>query len=164
MNQETALRNIRDLTALWYVEQADASDIVFAACDLLVAGLDGPAMCALAAVSIADADAEVPELLADALSEVGVECLPRYSQFALRAGLRAMAARTVTGDLAPRALAAWAHRTFGHDTPQAEVLATLDDEYDLVEAPDLVKYAVRTRAELDQRTLAEAHRLSSSDR
>lgn len=46
------LSTMRDAVALWNVDQGSAADVVRAACDLLVAGLDGPALCTLAAVSI----------------------------------------------------------------------------------------------------------------
>jgi hypothetical protein len=55
---------MRDAVALWYVNCGSAADIVRAACDLLVAGSDGPSLCTLAAVSIGHADEQVPELLA----------------------------------------------------------------------------------------------------
>jgi hypothetical protein len=40
VNRET----LREVVSLWQVARANAEDVVHVACDLLVAGLDGPAM------------------------------------------------------------------------------------------------------------------------
>lgn len=69
-----------------------------------------------------------------------------------------MAAQVVTGTLAPRELAAWAHATFGHDTLElAEPFVELDDAYDTLD------YTTRTREDLDSDVRAEAHRILGTD-
>ncbi|MCC8247795.1 hypothetical protein [Saccharothrix luteola] len=150
---------MRDAVALRHVDQGSAADIVRAACDLLVAGLDGPGLCALAAVSIHHADEDVPLLLEAGLEDVGLEYHPKGSVAAAEAALKAMASRVVSGVLAPGALAEWAHSTLGHETlPSAERLAELDDAYDLLE------YARgQTFEQLDAGIAAEARRIVMSD-
>lgn len=67
--------------------------------------------------------------------------------------LRALAGRTLTGELAPRELAFRGHLRFGHELPPAERLAELDDEY------DLFHYRTgRTAADLEAEVMAEARR------
>ncbi|MFC8722663.1 hypothetical protein ACFUEL_35290, partial [Kitasatospora sp. NPDC057198] len=63
--------------------------------------------------------------------------------------LRALAGRTLTGELTPRELAFRVHLRFGYELPPAE----LDDEYDL-----LHYRSDRTAADLDAEVLAEARR------
>ncbi|AXB43273.1 hypothetical protein [Amycolatopsis albispora] len=67
-----------------------------------------------------------------------------------------MAARTLSRAVAPRQLAAWAHRTFGHDTLEAAGrLAELDDAYDIAD------YDERATGDLDAEVMAEARRLTT---
>ncbi|WP_081809659.1 hypothetical protein [Amycolatopsis keratiniphila] len=151
MNLETALSHMRDVVARWYVGQARAADIVHTACDLLVAGLDGPSLCMLAAVSVRHADEEVPELLEAALRDVGLAFFEKGTQAAQETGLQAMAARVLSGAMTPRELAVWAHATFGHGTlERAERLVQLDDFYDTVD------YMEATVEDLDAEVLRAA--------
>ncbi|MEV1121101.1 hypothetical protein AB0I91_39115 [Actinosynnema sp. NPDC049800] len=153
------LSTMRDAVALWNVDQGSAADVVRAACDLLVAGLDGPALCTLAAVSSHHAGEDVPRLLEAALADVGLEHHPKGSAAAGEAVLKAMASRVLSGVLAPRALAEWAHSTFGHETlPSAERLAELDDAYDLSGYPPGLTFE-----QLDTEITAEARRIVASD-
>jgi hypothetical protein len=69
----TAVAKMGEVVALWYVDRADTAEIVEAACDLLVAGADGPSLCMLAAVSIRGVrDEDVVEVLEPALREIGL--------------------------------------------------------------------------------------------
>jgi hypothetical protein len=54
-----ALTKMRDAAALWSVGYETSAEVVEVACDLLVAGDDGRALCMLAAVSPRHADADV---------------------------------------------------------------------------------------------------------
>ena len=49
--QDVALAALRNTVALWHVNEKTAGDVVFAACDVLVSGIDGIALAELAAVS-----------------------------------------------------------------------------------------------------------------
>jgi len=42
------VEEFRDVVALWHVNEARDTDVVLAACDLVVAGVDGPAVSMLA--------------------------------------------------------------------------------------------------------------------
>ncbi|WP_318212603.1 MULTISPECIES: hypothetical protein [unclassified Streptomyces] len=60
---EATARRLRDCAALWREGELSAADVVGAACDALVAGLDGPALRILAACTRAEADYDVHDLL-----------------------------------------------------------------------------------------------------
>lgn len=53
---ESAASNLQDHAALWSMGEIRASDVVSAACDALVAGLDSPGLRVLAACTRAEAD------------------------------------------------------------------------------------------------------------
>lgn len=119
--------------------------MVSAACDVLAAGADSPALRMLAAVSYRTAHTEMAPLLEAALRELD---LPPPSA---DGAVRAMCARTLAGEVTPRGLASWVHRTFGHD--RAVKLAEFDDAYDIVD------YTEETVENIDAAVLAEARRL-----
>ncbi|CAM5289831.1 hypothetical protein SAVIM338S_00281 [Streptomyces avidinii] len=60
---EAAAIALRDRAALWSVGEVRAADVVDAACDALVAGLDTPRLRILAACTRAEADYDVRDLL-----------------------------------------------------------------------------------------------------
>lgn len=126
-----SLETLRDTVSLWQMRRATAENVVRAACDLLVAGVDGPAMCELAAVSIRYADEEMPPLLEAALNEVGLTYHEPGSTGAHEAALVVMCARVLANEVHPRSLTSWAHVEFGHDgIDLAQGLVDLDDTYD----------------------------------
>ncbi|GHG93905.1 hypothetical protein [Streptomyces rubradiris] len=151
---ESAARRLQDRAALWSVGEIRATDVVTAACDALVAGLDGPALRMLAACTRAEADHDVPGLLPPALDELGLTFPAVGSVAGQEAAVRALAARMLAGELTPRELAFRIHRRFGHELPLAERLAELDDAYDLLE------YGDATPAQVDAEVTAEASRLA----
>jgi hypothetical protein len=150
------LRRLRDTVALWYVDRRSAADVVRAACDVLAAGLGGPAMGELAAVSVvsaAVAEEQVPPLLAAALDEVGLDHQLKGSRAGEDAGVLAMAVEVLAGSLPPRALASWAFAHCGQDVPLlARGLAMLGARYAEVGPEGL--------AGLDAEVRAEARRLA----
>lgn len=150
-----AAARLRDRALLWTIGELRAREVVEAACGALAAGLDTPALRALAACTYGEADASVAELLAPALAELGLDLPQVDSRSADRAGLVALAARLLTGELTPRELAHAAHRRWGHEDGPAEALALLDDDY------DLLGRSTRTRGELDEEVWAEARRLTA---
>ncbi|MBU9763848.1 hypothetical protein FR943_08330 [Mycobacterium sp. TNTM28] len=153
MSHRTALARFQRVVGLWYVGQASGPDVVLAACDLLVAELDGQALSELAAVPLADAGGEVPELLEPVLTDLGIPFYPPASPAAVHAGLIAMATETVLGAMEPRALTAWAHETFGHQNELTDGLADLDDIY-------ATAVAANTRPEdIDEDVIEEAWRI-----
>lgn len=132
--------------------------MVGAACDALVAGLDSPALRALAACTRAEADYDVPEILPSALDELGLTFYPVSSIAGQEAAARALARQLLSGELTPRELAFRIHQRFGHELALAERLAELDDEYDVLE------YGNRTLAQVDAEVTAEARRLTQHPR
>ena len=148
-----------DLAALWNIDAARTKDVIDAACDVLATGVDGPAMRTLASMSVSPllSPFEVDGPLADALEEVGATLPPRQTDAAVEAAVRAMARRTLRGDMTPRELVNWAHRVITHTgVEMAERLVTLDDQYDL--AQDRIYGEV---AQVEAEILEEAQRLAS---
>ena len=130
-----------------------ATDVVTAACDALVAGLDSPALRILAACTRAEADYDIPDLLPPALDELGLTFHPAGSVAGQEAAARALAARMLAGELAFRI-----HHRFGHELPLVARLADLDDDYDVLE------YGDRTQAQVDAEVTTEALRLAQHPR
>ncbi|MGW1549019.1 hypothetical protein [Streptomyces sp. NPDC002346] len=155
---ESAASTLQDHAALWSMGEICAGDVVSAACDALVAGLDSPALRILAACTRAEADDDVPDLLPPALDELGLTFYPVGSVAGQEAAARALAVRMLAGKLTPPELALRIHQRFGHELPLAERLAELDDEYDILE------YSDRTPAQVDAEVTAEAHRLAQHPR
>lgn len=63
MRHRPAANALQDSAALWRMGEIGADDVVSAACDALVAGLDSPALRILAACTRAETDYDVPDLL-----------------------------------------------------------------------------------------------------
>ncbi|MFD8462676.1 hypothetical protein ACFV27_38730 [Streptomyces antimycoticus] len=150
---ESAARGLQEQAVLWSIGEVRGSYVVAAACDALVAGLDGPTLRALAACTRAEADYDVPELLPSALEELGLTLHPVGSVAGQEAAARALATRMLAGTLTPRELALRIHQYFGHELLLVEELAGLDDEYDILE------YGDRTSAQVDADVIAEARKL-----
>ena len=114
----------------------------------------------LAAVSLRTAgDSDVIDLLEQALYEVGLSYYEPRSIAAQESALAVIARRALTGELQPRALAAWTHRVFGHDRlALAERFAELDDVYDAIDYTDL------SVLEVDAEVIAEAVRIAAHNR
>jgi hypothetical protein len=148
------LTKMRDSAALWSVGYGTAAEVVEAACDLLVAGYDGPALRMLAAVSPRHADEDVPELLEAALRDVDLTHYEKDSRAGQEAAVRALATRVLVGSMSPMGLAVWAHGRFGHGTlGLAERLVELDDAYDSVGYTEMTEHDVNTEV------VAEARRI-----
>ena len=135
-----------------------ASDVVSAACDALVAGLDSPGLRVLAACTRAEADYEVHELLPNALDELGLTFYPFASKAGQEAAARVLARRMLAGELTPRDFTRRIHQCYGHKLDLTERLAELDDEYDMLE------YGDRTAEEVGAEVATEARRLAAHPR
>src|SRR5262245_57294445 len=105
--QREALTALRHAIALWYFRQGSAADIVLAACDLLVIGVDSPTLMELAAVQLSCAEVEVDPLLEATLLELGQPELAPETVAAERTALDAMAHRALSGAISPRYLTSW---------------------------------------------------------
>ena len=150
------VEEFRDVVALWHVNEASDAEVVLAACELVVAGVDGPGVSTLAGASLKHAWEEVPPLMEDALRELGLDHHEHQSDAGREQGLRLMARRTLAGEMTPRDLAEWVHQHFSHDLPEAEELAELRDVYETLDY-----YPELSPAELDEQVLAEVRRLTS---
>lgn len=152
--QNMALAAMRDVVVFWNVGERSVADIVYAACDLLVAGIDGPALRELAAVSVDEIEYELGDPLSAALDELGLSFPPRYSDAAECEALSAMAARALAGTITPAVRADWAHTTFSH-YGAGRHLSFLCDDYTLLD------YNGNTTEDVDAEVMAEARRIVS---
>ena len=150
------VEEFRDLVASWHADEITDGDVVLAACDLVVAGIDGPAVSTLAGASLRHSWEEMPPLLGDALRELGLEHHEHGTDGGKIEGLRLMARRTLAGRMSPRELSRWAHRKIGHDQiVEAETLVRLHDIYNTLEYEDL------TEADVDEQVMDEVRRITS---
>ncbi|MFF2776054.1 hypothetical protein ACFVU3_14205 [Streptomyces sp. NPDC058052] len=155
MTSTAAAIALQDHAALWSAGDIRASDVVKAACDALVAGLDTPGLRILAACTRAEADYDVHHLLPTALAELGLAFCPVDSEAGQEAAARALARRMLAGELTPRQFTFRIHQRHGHQLPLTERLAELDDEYDILDHGD------RTLDQVDAEVTAEARRLAA---
>ncbi|AJC59817.1 hypothetical protein [Streptomyces sp. 769] len=152
---EAAAIALQDHAVLWSTGEIRASEVVDAACDALVAGLDTPGLRILAACTRAEADYDVHDLLPAALDELGLTFFPIASEAGQEAAARVLARRMLAGELTPREFTFRIHQRYGHELPLTERLAELDDEYDVLE------YGDRTVDEVDAEVTGEARRLAT---
>ncbi|MGW8760943.1 hypothetical protein ACWGN5_00420 [Streptomyces sp. NPDC055815] len=152
---EAAAIALQDHAALWSMGEVRASEVVEAACDALVAGLDSPGLRILAACTRAEADYEVHDLLPVALDELGLTFYPVADEAAREAVARALARRMHSGEFTPREFAFRIHQRYGHGFPLTERVAALDDEYDILE------YGDRSVHQVDAEVTAEARLLAT---
>lgn len=120
-----------DALVMYDRRDRDARDLVAASSELLALGIDGEAIVALASkvVTPLTSPFETDDLVADAREQLRMSPLDergttvRLTQAQLR--------RWQRGELSDRQLTSWAHRTIGHDGPEAlEELVLLDDLMD----------------------------------
>lgn len=130
---------LTESAALWSAELAPATDLVHVACAALAAGVDGPGLRMLAALSTHqdNLDYEVAELAEAALTEVGLTHHPRHSPAAEAAAISALARQCLRGHIPPRELTRTAHALFGHEDGPFLDLSELDDVYDSLDVTDL---------------------------
>jgi hypothetical protein len=154
-----ALTKMQEAAALWSLGELQASELVDVACDLLVAGYDGPNLAMLAGIHSRNADVEVPELLEAALADLGLDYYLPGSPTGQEAVVRIFASRVVAGLMPPMDLAVWAHSNVGHDgLTLASRLVELDDIYDTLDYTDM------TEQDVNDEILAEARRILATPR
>jgi hypothetical protein len=126
-----ATRNLTDAWALFDIGRGGTSDVVSAAADALVAGVDSPSLRELAACSGSDSYWKLHPLVEATFAELEILAPDRDSDEAMVAAARAMARRVLDGRDTPREFTAWAHRVIGHEGPaELQHLVMLDDELD----------------------------------
>jgi hypothetical protein len=149
-----------DAAVLWMIGSYGTEPVIRAACDVLAVGMDGLNLRMLAATSVNERVSawEFNALAARAVAETGRTLPSRDSKDAQAAALRAMARRTLDGQLSCREFARWAHRVIGHEgVGTAQRMVEFDDEYDLG-ADDLVSSSIE---DLDAAVMAEARLLAN---
>jgi NADH dehydrogenase len=110
-----------------------AHDVVTFAGDLLVAGMDSPALRELAGESPAARFRDIAPLIERTLEELGA-ALPSPEEDQRRA-LWVMCEGLLEGTVTPRELTSWAVTVFAYDGPEsARDLANLDNDFDGAEA------------------------------
>ncbi|CAL9620222.1 hypothetical protein SUDANB120_05848 [Streptomyces sp. enrichment culture] len=132
MSTEAAAVALQDSAALWSVGEVPASDVVDAACDALVAGLDAPGLRILAACTRTEAYYDVLDLLPPALDGLGLVFYPFGSPEGVEPAARALARRVLAGGLAPWKLTFWSHKRGKLELPLLQRLAELDEQYALL--------------------------------
>lgn len=135
--RSVARQKFCDVAVLWNVDVLEFGHVIHAARDVAAAGAAGPAMALLASVSHSSfmSPFEVHRCLAGDLAEVGYALFPRQTEDAQEVAVRAMARRTLRGEVSPRDITAWAHEYVSHQGLEvAQRLVELEDEFDLAEA------------------------------
>jgi hypothetical protein len=119
-------------TALWSARRAEGPDVVDAAVDALMAGLQSPTLDVLAGVPRRLAGIEVHDLLPAVCEELGVPFQVPESDAALEAAAAAMACQVLEGEIDAPTWTSWVHAAHGHNgAPPLDRVADLDDEYGL---------------------------------
>ena len=129
--ENPTFRYFLEEAALWRRTQGAASDVVDAAVQCLLEGVDSPTFVLIAGLTKAEAEQELHELLPVALDELGIDCLgygdPNNDVLAAAAVARAF----FYGHLEAQQLAQAVHQTFGHDChPLVSELSNLDDSFE----------------------------------
>ncbi|MFD9406808.1 hypothetical protein ACFWBN_07235 [Streptomyces sp. NPDC059989] len=158
---EAAASELQDRAILWSVGEIPASDVVSAACDALVAGLDSPGLRVLAACTRAEADYDVYDLLPGALDELGLVLHPAAGEAGQEAVARALARRMLAGELKPWELTFRINQRYGYELPLTVRLAELDDEYAFLEYGGDGDDGDEALARIDAEVTAEARRLAA---
>ncbi|RMI44979.1 hypothetical protein [Streptomyces triticirhizae] len=149
------LRLLADRMALWGVGELSSEDLVDAAVAALLAGLDAPALRELAGVARREAPYEVPLLIPEVATQLGLD-RPEPGPATEAAALAALAAMTVRGELAPAAFVFRAVDLAARDSALDRRLVHLAADYGYAEDFDVPVDA------LDAAALAEARRLAAA--
>ena len=96
---------LRRTAVLWLVGHRTSQDVVDAATEALVAGVDTPSLPLLAGTPMRDAQVEVPDLLPKVMDELGLPIPPRETEAANIAGARELATMLLEHELGPSAAA-----------------------------------------------------------
>ena len=123
-----------DALALYDIRNLDAKQLVSAATQLLVDGIENDAVVALACQTVTSATSpfELDELVVRAREELGMTVLDHDARL-LRVA-QAMVRSWGRGEVDDRELASWAHSLIGHQGPDVvERLVIIDDVFDCLE-------------------------------
>lgn len=140
---------LADAIRLWRLEPTSAEDVVNAAVDCLLAGVDTPSVCELAGVPRGADVFSTEPLISEVLRELGMQHV--MQEDIQRGAFVAMLHMFRSGRVNARDLARWAHSHIGHDgDADCQAFVDLDDMYDTLD------YANYRKADLDRWTWDEA--------
>ena len=159
MSDGAAGEALFDAVALWEVRSTfGAGEVISAAVDALVAGIDSPSLRELAGVSAEEDYWTLRPLVEGTLDELDISYPGPGTDEIQVAAARAMCKRLLKGSLPPREFAAWAHSTIGHEgAARLQPLVELDDVYDVSE------YTGDNLQDLDDAARSEARRLLAGE-
>ena len=146
MDEETAREALGGAVALWEVRTTfGPGEVIAAATDALVAGVDSPTLRELAGASARDDYWTLRPMVEGAFEELSIPLPAPGTDEIQIAATRVMAKRVINGGLNPFEFARWAHATIGHEgAPQLQPLVDLDDAWDVTE------YTGDTPSDLDE--------------
>ncbi|WP_432885511.1 hypothetical protein ACQPYH_01610 [Kribbella sp. CA-245084] len=133
--RDEAAALLADAVSLWRLSPGTANEVIDAAVQCLVAGVDSPTLRELAGASPRDSRFVLEPLIEDTLDELGMEDVLAVN--AQRGAFAAVLRRFKRNDLSARELVRWAHTNIGHDgDARCQVFVDLDDMYDTVDYSD----------------------------
>jgi hypothetical protein len=134
VTERAATGRLLDAVALWEVGSVDGADVISAAVDALVAGLDSSSLRELAGASAKESRWTLRPLVEATLDELG-ETYPGPGTDEIQiAAARVMCERLLQGSVSARELATWAYSTIGHEgAARLQPFVQLDDAYDFNE-------------------------------
>lgn len=135
VTEGAAAEALYDAVALWEVRSAfGADEVISAAVDALVVGVDSPSLRELAGLSAQDSYWTLRPLVEGTLEQLSISYPGPGSDDVQIAAARVMCKRLLGGGLTARDFATWAHRTIGHEgADRLQPLVELDDAYDVRE-------------------------------
>lgn len=129
---EAAAQEFVDAVSLWRLEPSRLGEVIDAATDALVAGLDSPSLRELAGASPRESRFVLDPLIRATIDELGLVAVRDLTL--QKAALLAMLRRLRAGRVSPREVAAWAHQCIGHDgDEECQPFVDFDDVYDTEE-------------------------------
>jgi hypothetical protein len=116
VNEATPREALGDAVALWEVRGAfGPEEVISAAVDALVAGVDSPTLRELAGASVRDDYWTLRSMVEGTFEELSIPMPAPGTDEMQIAATRVMARRVINGLLTPSEFARWAHTTIGHD-------------------------------------------------
>jgi hypothetical protein len=152
VDENAARAALFDAVALWEVGSTfGPAEVIAAATDALVVGVDSPTLRELAGASARDDYWTLRRLIGGAFNELSIPVATAGTDEVQIAAARVMAKRVINGSLTPSEFARWAHTTVGHEgAPHLQPLVDLDDAWDVTE------YTGDTQADLHEAAHAMA--------
>jgi hypothetical protein len=125
-----AATSFEDAVSLWRITpQSMSQEVIDAATECLVAGMDSPSLRELAGASARESQFVLEPLITSTVGELGMSRL--FTTDAQAAALRVILRKLEAGELTAREIASWSHTHIGHDSSlKFQPFVSLDDLYD----------------------------------